>query len=159
MLDKIILDALNEQLTVERMNAANYDALSAACDVAYWPGAMAWMHAAADDERQHAQKIAAYIVDRDGVPVYQPLGQPVAINAETLTPAFEAALRLETATTEAIKSLYYTAETAEDPQTHQFLLWFLEEQTESEAVLRDYLLMLRRLDNNGKLLFDAGLLK
>lgn len=154
MLNEIVLSALKAQSRLERTNAATYDMLASACDLAYWPNSSAWMKRAANEEREHADKIITYIIDRDGIPEYRDIVSIPVIDASSLTPAFEAALMAEQSTTEAIKTLYYVAEESEDPQTCVFLHWFIDEQTKSEATLRNLLTQLRKLDMNGKMIFD-----
>jgi ferritin len=152
-----IIQVLNEQLTMERQNAAIYDALSAALDVVNWAGSAAWMKKSANEEREHADKITAYIIDRFGVPVFAALEGCQCPSGDNLVDYFEAALQRERQTTEAIRTLNYIAEEAEDCQTEAFLIWFLEEQTKSEREISDLLLLLRRLDKTGFLLFDKEL--
>ena len=159
MLDNIMLQALNEQLNVERFNQASYDMLAASLDVAYWPGSSAWMKGQAQEEATHADKVAAYIVDRGCIPQFTDIVPIPMIDTANLTNAFEAALQVEQANTERIKMLYHLAEEQADPQTCQFLHWFLAEQTEAEGVLGNYLTMLDRLDANGKMVFDSSVIK
>lgn len=159
MLDNVMLQALNEQLNIERYNQAAYDMLSAALDVAYWPNSSAWMKTQAQEEATHADKIAAYIVDRGNVPQFTDIVPIPMIDAADLTEAFMKAMEVELANTEKIKMLYFLAEEQADPQTCQFLHWFLAEQTEAEGILSNYLVMLKRLDTNGKMVFDADFLK
>ena len=51
----------------------------------------------------------------------------------------------------------YVAQESEDPQTCTFLIWALDEQTAAERELTDYITMLRRLSNDGMLVFDNQL--
>ena len=135
-----LLQAMNDQLTFERQNAAIYDALAAQLDVVNWQGSAAWMKKAANEEREHADKFAAHIVDRFGVPVYSALDGCNAPTGDNLIPYFDAAFMREMATTEAIKTLYFMAEEGEDPQMCVFLHPFIEEQTKSEREISDLLI-------------------
>lgn len=159
MLDNVMLQALNEQLNIERYNQAAYDMLASALDVAYWPNSSAWMKAQAKEESDHADKIAEYIIDRGNVPYYADIVPIPMIDAADLTPAFIEAMKVENANTEKIKMIYFLAADLADPQTCQFLHWFLAEQTEAEGKLNDYITMLQRLDANGKMVFDAEFVK
>jgi len=158
-MNSTLMQALNDQLTMERQNAAIYDALSAALDVVFWSGSSKWMKSSANEEREHADKFAGYIVDRMGVPVFSSLDGCNCPTGDNLVDYFSAALGREWLTTEAIKTLYYMAEEAEESQTCQFLLSFLEEQTKSEREISDYLIMLKRLDKTGMMIFDKQLEK
>lgn len=154
-----LIQAWNEQLTLERQNAAIYDALAAALDVVNWPGSSAWMKKSADEERQHADKFAAYIVDRFGIPVYSALDGCNVPTGDNLVDYFTAALQREQLTTEAIKTLHFMAEEAEEPDACRFLLWFLEEQTKSVREISDLLLLLGRMDKSMQFVFDNELKK
>lgn len=158
-MNNTLLQALKDQLTMERQNAAIYDALSAALDVVFWDGSSKFMKASANEEREHADKFCAYIVDRNGSPAFAALDECNVPSGDDLSSYFEAALAREKVTTEALKVLYYTSEEAEDPQTCAFLLPFMIEQTESERQLTDFVLMLKRLDKNGWIAFDKKLSK
>lgn len=153
-----LIKALNDQMNMERQNAAIYDALSVALDVVFWDGSSKWMKQSANEEREHADKFAAFIVDRNGTPLFAPLDGCMCPIGDDLVSFFQAALERELATTEALKTLYYQAEETEDPQTCTFLIPFLDEQTRSEREITDILIMLRRLDNNGRLVFDKSLI-
>ena len=152
-----LIDALQEQFNRERMNHAAYRALADQLDNMYWPGSSAWMRKSSDEEQAHADKFAAYMVDRNITPRYAPLEAPAALGETDLTRFFEAALELEQGNTESIKELYYVAQESEDPQTCTFLIWALDEQTAAERELTDYITMLRRLSNDGMLVFDNEL--
>lgn len=156
-MNNTLMQALNDQLTLERQNAAIYDALAAALDVVNWPGSSAWMKKSANEEREHADKFSAYIVDRFGVPVFSALDGCNVPTSNDLIDYFAAALLREQATTEAIKTLNFMAEENEDCQTEAFLIWALEEQTKSEREISDFLLQLRRMDKSMQFVFDNEL--
>jgi ferritin len=115
------------------------------------------MRNASDEEGQHADKFAAYLIDRNQVPRSDALPAPLVISGEDMLPYFESALLIETTNTEQIKELHYAAEQAEDMQTCVFLIPVIEEQTKSERELIDICLMLRRLNNNGRVIYDETL--
>lgn len=134
-LDPVIQDALNRQYTTERQNSAIYAAIGNRFDVLNLTGLAAFARKNSAEEQTHADKIRDYIIDRYGFPIIDALTPIDPPQADMLTAArvlFALALMREQTTTEAIKTLYDMAEDADDPQTCQFLLWFLEEQTKSE---------------------------
>jgi ferritin len=154
MLSPEILTALQNQLTLERTNAAYYDALSASLEAVNWPGSAAFMKRSANDERTHAQKFSDYIVDRNETPEYSAVEQCPKLEDDDLVLYFQAALQREKLTTEAINGLYELADMRQDPQTCIFLHWFIAEQTASERELTDCLIELRRADNSGRIILD-----
>jgi len=156
-MDKITLTAFQDQFNRERGNREAYRVMASNLDAVNWEGAANWMRNASNEEGEHADKFAAYLIDRNEIPRYDPLPAPAVVAGEDLLPYFEAALALEVANTEQIKELHYAAEQSEDMQTCVFLIWAVEEQTKSERELMDIILMLRRLDNNGRVVFDETL--
>lgn len=135
-LDPVVLDALNKQVTHERQNSAVYLAIANQFDVLNLIGMAKLARNESGEETAHAQRITDYIVDRYGAPVVDALTAINLIPGLTMMSAprllFSGVLQREQVTTEQIKTIYDLAEDADDPQTCQFLLWFLQEQTESE---------------------------
>lgn len=134
-LDPVVLDALNRQITNERQNSAIYSAIGNRFDVLNLTGMAKFARDNSAEELTHAARITDYVVDRYGFPVVDALAPVNPPDADMLTAArvlFAQALMREQITTEAIKTIYDLAEDADDPQTCQFLMWFLEEQTKSE---------------------------
>jgi ferritin len=132
--DPVVIDALNKQITNERYNSAIYSALANRFDFLNLPGFAAWMRAEAKQETKHAARITDYLIDRGVLPIVAPLQGYTAPDANMTTAGallFAAALQREQVTTEDIKTLYDLSEQADDSQTCQFLLWFLDEQTKS----------------------------
>lgn len=156
-MDKITLDALQEQFNRERANREAYRALAANLENVNWSGSAAFMLKASNEEADHADRFAAYIVDRGQAPRFDALPAPIFVTGEDLLPYFTAALALERANTEKIKEIHYAAEQGEDTQTCVFLIWAIEEQTKAERELADIILMLNRLDNNGRIFYDHEL--
>src|ERR1035437_6392048 len=95
MLSDAMLQALQSQLTLERQNAAIYDALSASLDNVNWSGSATFMKKSADEERTHAQKFTDYLVDRNCVPIYAALGPCPVLEDDDLVIYFQAALDRE----------------------------------------------------------------
>jgi ferritin len=165
-MNESLKQALQEQLTRERQNEANYRAKAAQAEAANYPGVSAWMKRAADDERLHASLIEGYLIDRNEIPVYANLMMVDTLPGEALVDLFADALALEQGTTAALETLYYLAAEAEDPRTCSFLIvprgdfpGFMEEQTQSEREITDILMDLRRLDKTGWKLLDNAFLK
>ena len=157
MIDKMTLDALQLQFNKERANREQYRLLADNLENVNWAGAAQFMRSASNEEGNHADKFAAYIVDRGSAPRYDAINAPLVVSGEDMLPYFQAAHDLELSNTEAIKNLHYTAEQGEDTQTCIFLIWAIDEQTKAERELLDIIMMLQRLDNNGRVVFDKML--
>jgi ferritin len=156
----INMQALQDQLTLERTNAAYYRSMADALEAVNWAGSAAWMRKASNDEQGHADRVAAYIVDRNGQPVYGQIDEIPELSGDDLFQYFQAALAREKDTTASIVALYVSA----DVQTQAFLMapgddWpgFIAEQTQSEREIVDILQELGRLDKSGWKLVDQEL--
>jgi len=160
------LEALQEQLTLERTNAAYYRAMADALDNVNWAGSASWMRSAGNDEQGHADRVANYLIDRNVQPVYGPIEEIPELSGDDLVQYFNAAMAREKDTTAALVSLYLQAWAEQDVQTIAFLLnpgdeWpgFIAEQTQSEREIYDILQELNRLDKCGWKLVDQQLKK
>jgi ferritin len=163
MITPAILNLLQSQLTLERTNEQHYRALAAASDVVNRPGASAYFEGAADEEGQHAKRIRDHIIDRNEAPAFSPLPEIPTIDGADYEGMFEAALQREQLTTAALIA-FYQAACMEDPQTCALLVssqgdWpgFLQEQTDSEREITDFLLKINCLTKDGLELFDSNL--
>jgi ferritin len=134
-LDPVVADALNRQITNERQNSAIYLAIGNRFDVMNLTGLAKFARENAAEELTHAARFTDYVVDRYGTPIVDALEAVNPPAPDMMTAArvlFSLALLREQKTTEQIKTIYSLADEADDPQTCQMLLWFLEEQTKSE---------------------------
>ena len=136
MLNDTIFQALAEQFNHERANQVLYQAFADYLEGAAWPGFSHWFSKQAEEEGQHARRIAAYLIDHKRLPVYQPLDAPPVEGIDTTPEAlFRLALERERLTTSMISQLYHLADLEESPATCEFLLWFIREQVEEERAL------------------------
>jgi ferritin len=146
-LTPVLIDALQEQLNLERLNSASYKAMSLALENANWPGSAKHFTEAAQDEQEHADKIASFLINRNIQPSYEQLDSPIVPAAEML-PMFEAAFQREKITTAAIDALDQLAMSECDRATCIFLQWFVMEQVASEREYVDKLFELDRARGN-----------
>lgn len=140
MLDPVVLNTLQQQIARERQNEVVYITLANAFEVLNLSGFAKYMHAAANEEAEHARKFTAYVIDRNAAPVTAPLAAYTAPAADMLTAGamfMQAALSLEIANTTAIKVLYDMADEVHDSQTCVWLIWAIEEQTKAERELTE----------------------
>jgi ferritin len=131
MLNPELEAALNVQLGGELYSSHLYLSMSAFCEAANMPGAAHWFRLQADEEREHAMKFYAHIVDRGG---RVSLGAIAAPPTEfgSLLGAFQQALQAERDVSAAIDRLYAMAAAQGDYAAQAFLQWFVTEQVEEE---------------------------
>lgn len=139
-LDPVTRDSLIKQVNIERLNAAVYLALANRLDYLNLTGAAKYFRNQGHEENEHADKFAAYLIDRNEYPIITPLegvNAPDADMTTAITVCASVALQRERINTEYIKTIYAQAQASDDPQTCVWLIWALEEQTSAERELTE----------------------
>lgn len=150
---------LQRQLTTERTNHATYAAFAAALgNIGSRPGMEKWLQEGAEAELKHAQEVTEYMQAREIKPEYETLPAISTLAGDDLEASFRAILALEQANTAKLNELYLTALSEGDPQTSIWVQPLVNEQTEDEKQIMDYLAQLRGLDRTGQFVFDHELL-
>lgn len=141
--------------TLERLNAAYYFSMADALENVNWSGTAAWMRAAGNDEVQHAERVAAYLVDVGQAPEWQALEEIPELSGADLMQYFNAGMVREQDTTAFITGFANECLVDGDMQTLAMILnpdgdWpgFVAEQTKSERDIKDIQLMLERAAGN-----------
>jgi len=158
MLEGKILSALNDQLNAEFFSAYQYLAISAYFEDKGLKGFAHWMRMQYEEELIHASKIFDYINNRDGRVILQAIGEPVP-ELDSPVAAFEFALQCERNMSEKIYHIVDLSLAAHDHGTHAFLQWFVNEQVEEEAMVRDIVQNLEMVmeSRDGLFLMDRDL--
>jgi ferritin len=126
--------------------------MSADCYARDLNGCANWFKVQAQEELLHVEKIFTYIHDR-GCRVV--LGQVEAPPKEWATPiaAFEEALKHEQLITSRINELLELVKSEKDHSTEIFLQWFVTEQIEEEATVREIVGQLKFVGSSGSGLY------
>jgi len=127
-----VIQALEKQATHEFTAAQTYLAMSCWCEVEHYSGYASFFRMQAGEENAHANKLLAFLVERDVVPSIGAIPAPPA-TFESLLATAQTAYDLERANTAGIHSCYKTALAADDYATQVMLHWFISEQVEEEA--------------------------
>jgi ferritin len=141
-------DAFNQQITLEFGASLVYRQLAIEMELQDLPGMAAWLRAQADEEIVHANKFIQHVSDRDNHPRIGALGAP-QVDAETVLDVFRAALAHEQKVSESIRGLYRLAEAEGDIDSRPLLNFFIEEQVEEEATVREIIGRLERINDDG----------
>ena len=128
--------AFNAQITLEFQASHVYRQLAIELELMDLPGMAAWLRHQADEEIVHANKFIDHVADRDNHPAIGATTAPQATVSSVLD-AFQAALAHEEKVSESIRNLYRTAESEGDLDSRPLLNWFLEEQIEEEATVKE----------------------
>lgn len=165
MLSPNILNKAQSSFNLERLNEQYYRALASAAAVVNRPGAEVYFKKCAADEADHTRRVHDYIVDRNCEPMFTALPDLPKISGEDYGGMFRMALQREVLTTANYNEFWLMVDDKEpDPQTVAFITipdgdfpGFLQEQTDSEREITDYLLKIDRLSPDGLEIFDQWL--
>ncbi len=135
MLNKTMLDALNDQINAEYYSSYLYLSMAAWAESANLKGFANWFRVQSLEEMVHVMKFFQYILDRDAAVKLTPIAGP-ATEWESPLAAFEAALAHERHITARINNLAGLAMKENDHATHTLIEWFLNEQVEEEATAK-----------------------
>ena len=135
MLSEKIQQALNDQLNSEFFSAYTYLSLAAYFEDLELNGFAHWMKIQYHEELMHAEKIYAFVNDRDGRVRLQAVAAP-QIEWNSPLEAFKFALEAERALSDRIYEVVDAALAERDHATHTFMQWFVNEQVEEEAIVR-----------------------
>ncbi|MPZ54358.1 MAG: ferritin [Acidimicrobiia bacterium] len=143
-----LLNALNEQITLELTASVVYFQLSTILNADDLPGMGGWMQAQSDEERDHARVFTDHVLDRGGRVVVGGIDAPTVPDDGTALSAFKAALDHEKKVSEAIRDLYRLAAEEGDADSIPLLLRFIEEQVEEEATVSEIVGRLERANDD-----------
>ena len=158
MLKERIEKALNEQLNAETYSAYLYLSMAAYFEHKGLKGFANWMETQALEELTHAKKFYDFINERGGRVKLDKIDAPQTEWKDPLD-AFNAALKHEEYITSRINNLAALAEEEKDRATIIFLQWFVSEQVEEEANVKDIVdkLELVKDSPNGIFMLDREL--
>lgn len=148
MLTKRMETALNEQVNAEFWSAYLYLSMSAHFASEGFPGVANWMRIQAKEETTHATKFFDYIIERDGKAILKPIAKVETKWASPLA-AFEEVLKHEQHVTALINNLMVVAVEEKDFASQSMLKWFIDEQVEEEANVKEILDSLRMVKGEG----------
>ncbi|MBT8193198.1 MAG: ferritin [Acidimicrobiia bacterium] len=150
-LNKKMLAALNDQITMELSASHSYLAMAGWFESQNLPGMAAWMQMQSAEEREHGLKFFEFVVDRGEEVSLGALAAPQAVFGSALE-VFETSLAQEKAVTASINNLYTLANAEGEYEAIPLLTWFISEQVEEEASVDQVVEDLRRAGTDQQLL-------
>lgn len=159
MLSDKILNALNEQVTVEAESAQTYLAMASWAETQGMEGIADFMYKHSDEERIHMLKLVRYINERGGHAVICALRTPSTAFG-SMKQMFKLLLEHEVRVSRGIDNLVEIALNEKDYATHNFLQWYVSEQIEEEALARlilDKINLIGDEKGGGLYLFDSDI--
>ena len=158
MINTNINAALNEQLNMEYYSAYSYLAMSAYFLTQNLNGFAHWMRVQAQEELTHGMKIYDFLDDREADIRFSAIDTPKQ-SWDSPLEVFEDSLAQEQRVSQSIYNIADLALSERDHATHTFLQWFIAEQVEEEAVVRELIdtIKLVGIEGNGLFLLDRDL--
>ncbi len=147
MASEKLLTELNKQFNFELLSGYYYMAMASYCESEDMTGFAHFLHEQAKEEYEHAMKFYEFINDIDGRVKMQAMSEPKNDYSSFLE-VFEAALSHEELVTSKINNLLEMAMDEKDYPTVQFLQWFIAEQVEEEASMKEIISKLERINDN-----------
>ena len=147
-----MLNALNEHINAEQYSSLLYLSMSAYLSEAGLPGFAHWMYVQCQEELTHANKFFNYVVERGGKVGLKAIDQmPTDFNG--VIDVMEKTLVHEQLVTNLINNLVDVAIEVRDHATQSFLKWFVDEQVEEEANVKEILDTLKLINGQGNGIF------
>ncbi len=147
-------NAMNDQVTAEFYSAHLYLSMSAYLESIDVPGFANWMRIQYQEEVTHAEKLLAYVIERDGRAIIKSFDSlPTEWNSALA--AFEDAYAHEQKVTGLINNLMDIAISEKDHASQVFLQWFVNEQVEEEASVKAIIQQLKLLGDSKSGLFQV----
>lgn len=155
-----LLAALNAQIGTEYEASLKYDSIGCYFTLEDLPQLAKFFFKQATEEREHAHKLIKFVLDRDGQVVIPAIPAPPHSFASPVE-AVMAAQASEKKVSSAIHHLYELAIAERDHATSVMLQWFISEQVEEEATIKQMLKFVQRGKESGMMavedyLVDAG---
>jgi ferritin len=147
-LDAKLSEAFNGQITMEFSSAYQYLAMAAWLDEHSFPGMATWMRTQAEEEWGHAMRFYQFVLDRDGSVVLGPIAAPDR-DFDSPLAVFQSSLEAEQSVTASINDLYGLATETRDYAALPILDWFVDEQIEEEATVKQIIDDLERAGTEG----------
>ncbi len=152
MISKKMNEALNKQLNFELYSAYVYLAMAANADSMGLKGFSNWFHVQYQEELFHADRFYAYILEKEGEIELEKIDKPKKEYKDAYD-LFEATQLHEREVTKRIYELASLALKEHDHGTHSWLQWFITEQQEEEANVKDIKDKLKLAGSTGQGLF------
>jgi ferritin len=148
MITKKMEKALNGQINKEFYSAYLYLSMSSSCNKLGMPGCEHWFRIQYDEEVIHMTKMFDYVMQHGGEAHLMQIDEPPE-NFSSALDAFEASLKHEQFVTKSINELLDVAVDERDHATQVFLQWFITEQVEEEANVKEIVDRLKMIGDNG----------
>jgi len=152
MLSKRMEEALNTQIALEGNASATYLAMASWCESEGLNGCARFFYDQSSEERMHMMKIIRYINEMDGHAIIPAQEKPQA-EYDSIQGLFKIIYAQEKKVTQSIYNLLSIGKEDSDHATTLFLQWYVAEQREEEAQVRDIMDKIKLIGDGPQSLF------
>ena len=152
MLTEKMETALNKQIATEAYASFLYLSMASWCDQQGMSGCAQFFYRQSAEEHLHMMKIFNYILEMDGK-AQSPSIEQAPNQYASIGNVFESVYEHERKVTQCIHDLVNLAISEHDHATHNFLQWYVEEQREEEALVREILDKIRLIGDGAQSLY------
>ncbi len=156
MISDAMNKALNGQIANELSASMSYRQMAFDYDVMGLKVFATKFQGQADEEHDHAMRIAKYILDSGGKVELAALEKPPC-GQKSAQAMVEAALASEVKVSKQIYGLMDQAESEKDHSTRSFLKWFIDEQVEEVSTMSDLLQLVKMAGESNLVLVEQRL--
>ncbi len=156
MLKKAVEDILVTQIEKEGYSSNLYLSMASWAETNGLEGVSKWMYAQAEEEKIHMLKFMKFVNERGGKAVIPAIKQPPT-NYKNVKDVFEETLKHERSITASINEIVGVCLDEKDFTTHNWIQWFVTEQTEEEASVMAIIDKLKLLDGHNLYMFDRDI--
>lgn len=148
MISKKLQEALTLQLNREYHSAYVYLGMSVYCSKEGYNGAANWFLTQYQEEVTHGMKLFKYLEDQDA-DISLPDIKSVKVEFKSFLDVFEKSLAHEQFMTKNLNELSDMAMKDKDHATYNLLQWYVTEQVEEEATVKEIIDQIKLIGDNG----------
>ncbi len=157
MLTKKVEDILNLQIEREDYSSQLYLSMASWAENQGFSGVADWLYAQSDEERMHMLKLIKYLNDRDSKASICGLDKPPS-DFEDVFILFDAVLKHEQYISNSINEIVAVCIAEKDYTTNNWIQWFVTEQIEEEASVKEIIDKLKLMGKQNLYMFDRDIL-
>ena len=152
MVSKKIEKALNEQIALEGYASFLYLSMASWCDQQGLDGCSKFMHRQSTEELSHMMRIFHYLSEIDGHAITPAISQP-PLKFKSIRTLLAQVYKHEQKVTNSIHKIVDLCYKETDYTTLHFLQWYIDEQREEEALMRNILDRIKLIGDGPQSLF------
>lgn len=157
MLSESMEKILNEQVEKEGYSSNLYLAMATWAEDKGFNGVAQWLYAQSEEERVHMLKFISYIGERDRHAIVPEFKKP-PVDFGAITDLFDQVLKHEQYITSSINEIVALSLDEKDFTTNTWIQWFVTEQIEEEASVREIIDKLALVGDKNLYMFDRDIL-